>query len=320
MSGAVKAPAPQAQGSLASALTIWQSCLDPRLLGWKAVHFYSWPVGFILELSLEAPLTAVCTTFRTIAPVLLWLAACSARAELDAPSLARLQTFNAAPELAGELIYQGRTFARDVAQAEPLFRYERRVRDASPGMVATHLTRDASQRLVIAEEARVDAAYQLQGFSAQNLQLGYSGTVQVSQGGRHLQYSLVDNGVASTAQETIEQPAVSGPSLFGFILAHAKTLESGQTVPVRFVVLKDKRSYGLDIRKEPSSTGQGVYAISASRWWLRPWIAPMRLTVDHQRGTIVRYEGRVPPLRAVAGQWAELDARVEYTPRAPTFR
>lgn len=265
-------------------------------------------------------MTTVYSTVRTLAPVLLWVAACCARAELDAPSLARLQTFNTTPEVAGELVYQGRTFARDSTQAEPLFRYERRIREAPPWTVATHLTRDASHKLVIAEEARVDAAYQLQGFSAQNLQLGYSGTVQVSHDGKQLQYSLVDNGVVSTAQETIDQPAVSGPSLFGFILAHTKTLESGQTVPVRFVVLKDKRSYGLDIRKEPSSTGPGVYAISASSWWLRPWIAPMRLTVDRQRGTIVRYEGRVPPMRSVAGQLVDLDARVEYTPIAPTFR
>lgn len=264
---------------------------------------------------------AVPTTVRTLAPVLLWAAASCAHAELDAPSLARLQTLNASPQLAGELIYQGRTFARDSASAEPLFRYERRVLETPSVAVATHLTRDAAQRLLIAEEARVDSAYRLQGFSAQNLQLGYSGVVQVSQDGRRLQYSLVDNGVPSTAQESIEQPAVSGPSLFGFILAHAQALESGQTIPVRFVVLKDKRSYGLDIRKESSTaTGQVVYSIAASSWWLRPLVATMRLVVDRQHGTIVRYEGRVPPMRTVAGQLADLDARVEYTPVASAFR
>lgn len=263
----------------------------------------------------------VYTVARTLTHVaLLWMVAGQACAALDAPSLIRLQTLHASPALAGELVYQGRTFALDTAGAEPLFRYERRLLVTPSALTAIHLTRDSTHQLVIAEEAQFSPGYRLQRFTAQNQQLRYSGEVLVSPDGRHLQYRVNDNGVASAAEETIEQPAVSGPTLFGFILAHAAELNSGHTVPVRFIVLKEKRSYGLDIRQESATKEQVVYAISASSWWLRPFVAPMRLVVDGTRGTIVRYEGRVPPMRSVAGKLAELDARVEYTAMANRYR
>ncbi|MGQ0709945.1 MAG: hypothetical protein ACT4NV_09385 [Rhodoferax sp.] len=261
------------------------------------------------------------TTPRAAAcAALLWMLACPARAALDAPAQVRLQALGAAPSLAGELIYQGRTFALDASGPEPLFHYERRVLVTPLALIATHLTREPTQRLVIAEEAQYSPGYRLQRFSAYNLQLGYSGVAQLSPDGRRVRYSVNDKGVASTAEESIEHPAVSGPSLFGFILAHAAELATGRTVPVRFIVLKDKRSYGLDIRQESATPEQVVYSISASQWWLRPFLASMRLVVDADRRSIVRYEGRVPPMRTVTGTLADLDARVEYTPVAAAYR
>lgn len=252
--------------------------------------------------------------------LLLWLAAGPARAELDAPSAARLDALSATPALAGSLIYRGLTFAQDAPGAEPLFHYERRVLATPNALEATHLTRDPAQALVIAEAAQFDAAYALQRLTVQNRQQGYSGLVQVSGDGRRLHYRLNDNGVVSAAEEAIDQPAVSGPTLFGFILAQAAALDAGKTVPVRIIVLKDKRSYGFDIRREPAAHGQAVYAITARDWWLRPFIATMRLAVDLETRTVVRYEGRVPPMHNTAGKLADLDARVDYTALAAPYR
>ena len=248
------------------------------------------------------------------------LAASQVHAEMDAPSAARLAALSATPALAGELIYQGATFAQKPAGADPLFRYERRLTTTPAGLEAAHLTRDPAQKLVVAESAQFNAAYQLQRFTVQNQQLGYSGAVQVSSDGRQLRYTLNDNGVVSTAEETIDLPAVSGPSLFGFILAHGAELGAGKTIPVRFIVMKEKQTYGFDIRQESAAKGQVVYSITPSSWLIRPFLATMRATWDVGSKTWVRYEGRVPPMQTVAGKLVDLDARVDYTKVAATYR
>ncbi len=248
------------------------------------------------------------------------LASSPARAALDAPSAARLSGLNTTPALAGELIYRGATFAQKAAGPEPLFRYERRVATTPTGIEATHLTRDPAHSLVVAESAQFNTAYQLQRFTVHNQQLGYSGVVQVSGDRRRLQYSLNDNGVVSTAEEAIDLPAVSGPTLFGFILEHRAQLDMGKTVSVRFIVMKEKQTYGLDIRQESAANGQVVYAITPSSWLVRPFLATMRATWDAGSKTWVRYEGRVPPMQTVAGKLADLDARVDYSTVSNTYR
>jgi len=264
------------------------------------------------------PLHTVASATAVIA--LFLLAASPAHAELDAPSAARLALLSATPALAGELIYRGATFAQKGAGPEPLFRYERRLDTTPVAFEATHLTRDPAQRLVMAEAAQFNTAYQLQRFTVQNQQLGYSGVVQVSSDGRHLQYRLNDNGVVSTASETIDQPAASGPSLFGFILAHSAELDAGKTVPVRFIVLQEKTTYGFDVRQESKTKGQVVVSITPSSWLLRPFFATMRVTVDVNSKTFVRYEGRVPPKQMDSGKLVDLDARVDYTTVAAAYR
>ena len=252
--------------------------------------------------------------------VLLLLAAGPASAALDAPSAARLLSLDTNPAQAGELIYRGATFAQNASGGQPLFRYERRIATTPTGLQAAHLTRDPAQKLLIAESAQFDARYALQRFTVQNQQQGYSGEVQVSDDGRHLKYSLNDNGTLSTAEEKIDAPALTGPSTFGFILAHWSELVAGKTLPVRFIVLKEKTSYGFDIRAEGVANGQASFVLTASSWVIRRFIAPLRVVFNTNDKTVVRYEGRVPPMQSMADKLVDLDARVDYTPVAPVFR
>ncbi len=251
---------------------------------------------------------------------LLQFAAGPARAALDAPSAAQLQALSANPAQAGDLIYRGATYALGATGGEPLFRYERRTTTTPTGLEAAHLTRDPAQTLIIAESAQFNTRYELQRFTVQNQQLGYSGAVQVSADGQRLQYSLNDNGTLSTAEEKIDGPALTGPSTFGFILAHWVELTAGKTLPVRFIVLKEKTSYGFDIRAEPVANGLASFTLTPSNWLIRRFIAPLRVVLDASSKTVVRYEGRVPPMQSVAGKWVDLDARVDYTTVAARYR
>ena len=255
----------------------------------------------------------------------LWLAALlasalPAHAELDTDSAKKLTAFHTSPAAAGTLIYRGSVSALNRSPAEALFTYERRTEKNTHGALAAHLTSDLQGDVVIVEAAQSSPTYELQRFDAINKQLGFSGSVVVSANGRRLDYHLNDNGKVSTASEDISDPVVSGPQMFGFILKNLGLLKTGKTLPVRMIVLKDKTTYGFDIRLEKEVNGQATFTVIPSSFLIRMAIAPMRVVYDVPSATFVRYEGRVPPMELVAGKLRDLDARVDYQSIESTYR
>jgi hypothetical protein len=226
---------------------------------------------------------------------------------------------------AGALIYEGRVHAPDAAaSAPPLYTYERRIAVGDDGLLdAAHITRDAQGATLIVEAARVTPAYALRRFEADNRQQRYRGTVTVSDDGRRLHYELLrDNGTRTRADERIDAPAVSGPSLHGFILQHWDALAAGAKLPVRMVVLDKTTSYGFTIRRHQAADAEGrrAFSVTPSNWLLRFAIAPLVVTFDERTRQVVRYDGRVPPQRIVEGRALAFDARVDYRAHAPAYR
>jgi hypothetical protein len=239
---------------------------------------------------------------------------------LDAAGLAHLQSLQRAPESAGTLIYRGTVFAQRAPDGTPLFSYERRVGRTASGLSSAHITHTPGGEVLIAEQAQFSADYALARFDATNRQLGYSGSVVLSQGGRHLEYRLVEGERVSTASEDVSDPVVSGPSLHGFILHHWDALGQGKRLPVRMIVMAKKTTYGFDIRRFGEADGRTAFSITPSNWLLRLAIAPLMVTFDSSSRNVLRYEGRVPPMRAEGGKLKALDARVDYAMHVPVYR
>jgi hypothetical protein len=249
------------------------------------------------------------------------LATSAVHAELDGPSLEQLATLQGKPEASGELIYQGATFALEHPGTQPLFRYERRL--TSPdgnSWVATHLTRNPNAELIILQSAQFTPAYELQRFSVVNQQGGFSGSAQVSADGRHLHYSLNDNGKITSADEEVDLPVISGPSMHGFILQHWDALLAGQSLGVRLIVLQEMQTYGFDIRFEQLAGGQAAFSLTPSSLLIRLAVAPLRVVFDASSKNVLRYEGRVPPKQEVGGKLKDLDAGVDYIAIAAHYR
>lgn len=240
----------------------------------------------------------------------------------DAAAAARLDRLRQAPESAGALIYRGLVFAPDAPAGDgaPLFRYERRVEGREGGFVAAHVTTDPSGEVIIAERATLTADYQLQRFEADNRQQGYTGSVELGDHGRRLEYRLVAGGRTSRAVERVADPVVSGPSLHGFILRRWAALARGEVLPVRMIVLREKTSYGFRIRRLGEAGGQTTFSITPSHWLVRLAIAPLFVRFDAVTRNVLRYEGRVPPMQPRRGRLATLDARVDYTMHVPAYR
>ena len=152
----------------------------------------------------------------------------------------------------------------------------------------------------------------LRRFEPINKQTGQSGSVQVSNDGHQLDFRLDDNGSLSTSKEAISHPAVGGPQWFGFILENWSILKGGRTLPVRMIVLKDKATYGFDNSHEKDANHQPSFRVTPSRFFTRMAIPSMRVTFNANGKTVLRYEGRVPPMQGSADKLKDLDARVEH--------
>lgn len=255
---------------------------------------------------------------RTVAALLVGVAATLARA--DQLGLAKLEALRLAPESAGALVYRGDTFAQRTPAGAPLYRYERRVLTAPTGLAASHITSDSAGNVVIVESALVSPTYEVQRFEVANRQTGVTGAVHISHNGHHLEYTLNDKGKASTASEDVSDPVVCGPSLFGFILQNWGPLTGGATIPVRMLVIQDKTSYGFNLKFEKLLNGQASFTLTPGNFLIRMAIAPLRVVFDASTKTVLRYEGRVPPMENVSGKLKDLDARVEYTAMALAYR
>lgn len=246
----------------------------------------------------------------------------SVHAQPSDASLQKLAQLQASKDSLGSLIYKGDTFAQKGGTSAPLFRYERRVLGGATkaSFSASHVTSTPQGEVLIQETGHLSLDYRLQRFETINKQAGFEGSATLSSDGQQVTYTLVSKGASSTATESLSAPAVTGPSLFGYILKNWEQLQTGKTLPVRFLVLSEKTSYGFDLRIAQRTETQTVVSMVPSSFIIRMAMAPMTITFDTASRNPVRYEGRVPPQENVNGKLKDLDARVEYTLATPTYR
>ncbi len=186
-------------------------------------------------------------------------------------------------------------------------------------LTSSHITRDEAGDVVVVESARFTESYDLLRFEVTNQQAGYSGSVTVTDG-RHLDFLLNEGGRITTATERVTDPVVTGPSLHGFILQHWEHLSAGHRLPVRMIVMAKMETYGFKIRQVEAVAGRTAFAITPTSLLVRVAVNPLRVEFDASSRHVVRYQGRVPPMQRVAGTFKPLDADVQYTMRAATYR
>ena len=244
----------------------------------------------------------------------------TATPQLDPAATTHLAELAHAPESAGTLIYRGVVVPQDEPGTRPVFTYERRVAERPGGIASSHITTDVQGEVVIAEKASMTTGYTLRRFDAANRQQGYSGSVVVSREGRHLDFTLVRGAKVQTASEDVRDPVVSGPSLHGFILQHWDRLAAGEKVRVRMIILNRLETYGFDIRRQREADGRTTFQLTPSNLLVRLLVAPLAVTFDSVTRNVVRYEGRVPPMKPEGAKLVDLDARVDYTMNVPVYR
>lgn len=210
----------------------------------------------------------------------------------------------------GTRIYKGNVFGPEDTQ---IFRYTRDSRVDAAGRTSIHRSHDVQNgRLVVAQAAEHDSVYALQRYVEEHRQLGTTSEVVV-EGGKTVAFTTHERGRTRHRTERVRAPLVTGPTLFGFVAAHWDRLNSGEPMPVRFVVAERRRSYAFTLTMDPSADENTIVTMRASSPIVRLSVPPMRMTFDSKTQAITRYEGRVPP------RWENraVDARVEYEHAAP---
>ncbi len=200
----------------------------------------------------------------------------------------------------GTRIYTGEVLD---SRGVPMFRYTR----SSTEHWSIDRSFDAdTNALVVAQAARHDASYTLHEYVEHHLQLGVRSVVS-SPDPDHLEYTTEKGHRVRHHTERIDAPAVTGPTLFGFVLTHWEPLGRGEAIEVRFIVAERRRSYRFILRMS-TAEGRATVEMRPRSWLLRRSIAPIRMHFDPRTRAILAYEGRIPPRK----DGHPVDARVEY--------
>lgn len=219
-------------------------------------------------------------------------------------------------------VYDGVVFERDApADASPVFRYERRVRDEGSQRVSTHLTFAASESEappIIALAATHTPDFDFLSIEAIDAQRGFVARARMLDAERVVFESTRD-GRTRRRVERADAPVVVGPTLFGWALAHWDALLRGEAQTLRFAAIDVGRTYGFELALAEHDASTTVLSFTATSPIVRAAVPPMRLVFDSTTRKIRRYEGRVPPMLADGDRLSPLDARVEYTFAAPTY-
>lgn len=219
----------------------------------------------------------------------------------------------------GALVYVGEVFALGgTERRRPLFTYERRVREAGPLRVSTHLTH-AADDLLISLAATHTPRYELVDFSQIDRQSGVSGSVRMLDA-HHVAFERTRDGRVRSRVETVDAPVVVGPTLFGWALVHWDVLLRGEPQRLRFAMVDAARTYGFRLALEHSTPSVTVLSLTATSALVRASVPPMRLVFDTATRKILRYEGRVPPMLPDPRGLRPLDAHVEYGFAAAEYR
>lgn len=214
-------------------------------------------------------------------------------------------------------MYEGRVGRRD-AVGPPLFRYERRVFDRHDGLRSVHVTFSPTGEPVVLHQADHTVDYELVGFREVHAQTGLVGEVVVADDGAATFSAMVD-GRTRTRVEAPGDPLHVGPTLFGYVLENWDSLVAGDVHPIRFVVMKNRRSYAFELEVVHAESESVTFEMRASQWFVRLGVPSMELAFDRNRD-IVRYAGLVPPLDQHGDHLKRLNATVTYVLESEPYR
>lgn len=214
----------------------------------------------------------------------------------------------------GETVYFGQTFPLESsASSAPLFVYERRVDVRDAAWVSTHITRDPAGAVALVDSATHDREYQLSDYTLHTDQRGRRGTVHVDADN----VTLTFDGAKKVERKTGD--VVVGPTLVGYIVRRMEALRAGKTLRVRFAVVDRLETLGFELRAVRSEPGQTRVEMAPASFFVGLLVDPVTFTFE-DTDKLVRIEGRVPPKRVDGARLRDLDARVEYSYVAASYR
>jgi len=218
----------------------------------------------------------------------------------------------------GDRIYVGHVFPLGSEGTVPTYVYERRVAELGSALVSTHVTRNPTGEIQLAESATHSMGYELSDYTLHANQLGEHGSIHVQ--GDEVSFRLSDGEHEKTRVEHQAGDVVVGPTLVGYVFQRLDALADGEVANVRLAVLDRLETIGFRLEAVDAAPGQTRIRMSPSSFLVGLAVDPIHFTFDASTKTLLRLEGRVPTKIREGRHWSDFDARVEYELVASRYR
>jgi hypothetical protein len=191
-----------------------------------------------------------------------------------------------------------------------LFRLERteELKDGKKWIRSRYTEADGKDAVL--EELVLDQQDRFDTLQVEQKQLGQKLSAHLKDG--ELQFTVVDHGKTSTDNESVSKVVISGPQVVDFIQKNWDTLQKGDAVSFRLIVLDRKETVGFkvvkaDTQKDPNIT---EFKMIPTSFIIAALVKPLTFNFNNQSKKWVSIIGRTLPKLRKNGEFVDVDAEM----------
>jgi hypothetical protein len=220
--------------------------------------------------------------------------------------------------------FLAKIYDQDSNKQKLLFTYQHVSEQKADSRVVTNTYKDNDGKVAAIETVEFTKEgdrEKVRNYKMSQKQLGTEGAVEIKDS--HAHFSFSKNGSTKTAEETVSEDFVVGPSVIAFLQRNWEKIVKGEQVKVRFAVLDRRETVGFEYFKDREvMLGQQkafVIKMKPSSFLIAALVKPLYFFMTPDGQTLLELHGRTQVKQNIDGSFHDLDGVTvyDYSPAAP---
>lgn len=235
-------------------------------------------------------------------------ASCSSTNILNSSDLAHIANLSKLNKVEGKQIYRGNVFP-DYSKEQQYF-YERWVIENENGTVANHTAYTMDKKKLVIQSAKENKSNSLIHYDEVHIQKGYIGSILIED--KKVKIIRRYKGKDEINIETLGNPVVVGPTLFGYIQNNWDSLIAGKENDISFGLIERLETFGFTIKLKSKNSKEVNFILTPTSFLMKLFVSDLEVDFDPVTKKILRYKGPVPQYHIVDGDFKKVNATSIY--------
>lgn len=233
---------------------------------------------------------------------------CSNTKIVNSSDLAHITNLSKLNKIKGKKIYRGNVFP-DYSNEQQYF-YERWLIENENSTVANHATYTMDKKKLVIQSAKEDKSNNLIHYDEIHIQKGYIGSILIE----HKKVKIIRRykGKDEINVETLGNPVVVGPTLFGYIQNNWDSLIAGKENDISFGLIERLETFDFTIKFKSKNSKEVNFILTPTSFLMKLFVSDLEVDFDPVTKKVLRYKGAVPQYHMVDGDFKKVYATSIY--------